>query len=122
KIPLPKPTHSEDGANGLPRWRTVAHAIRGQTEPTRFDHLKDVGGPQAVNWHVVRVLSAENQRRLRYAIPGRGWTKIPKRLRPQCHQEKEVGFRNAYGRMEWDQPSPTITGGCVTLSKGRFGH
>jgi DNA (cytosine-5)-methyltransferase 1 len=24
--------------------------------------------------------------------------------------------------MEWDQPSPTITGGCVTLSKGRFGH
>jgi DNA (cytosine-5)-methyltransferase 1 len=24
--------------------------------------------------------------------------------------------------MEWDSPSPTITGGCTTLSKGRFGH
>ena len=24
--------------------------------------------------------------------------------------------------MSWDQPSPTITGGCTTLSKGRFGH
>ena len=25
-------------------------------------------------------------------------------------------------RMEWDRPSPTITGGCTTFSKGRFGH
>ena len=24
--------------------------------------------------------------------------------------------------MSWDKPSPTITGGCTTLSKGRFGH
>ena len=24
--------------------------------------------------------------------------------------------------MEWDKPSPTITGGCTTFSKGRFGH
>ena len=27
-----------------------------------------------------------------------------------------------YGRMEWHQPSPTITAGCTTFSKGRFGH
>jgi DNA (cytosine-5)-methyltransferase 1 len=24
--------------------------------------------------------------------------------------------------MSWDKPAPTITGGCTTLSKGRFGH
>ena len=24
--------------------------------------------------------------------------------------------------MKWDQVSPTITGGCTTASKGRFGH
>ena len=24
--------------------------------------------------------------------------------------------------MAWDNVSPTITGGCTTLSKGRFGH
>ncbi|WP_392562280.1 DNA cytosine methyltransferase [Orbus sturtevantii] len=24
--------------------------------------------------------------------------------------------------MRWDAPSPTITGGCTVLSKGRFGH
>src|SRR6202035_3966873 len=32
------------------------------------------------------------------------------------------GFRNAYGRMEWDKASPTITAGCTSFSKGRFGH
>jgi DNA (cytosine-5)-methyltransferase 1 len=27
-----------------------------------------------------------------------------------------------YGRLSWDEPSATITAGCTTLSKGRFGH
>lgn len=38
-----------------------------------------------------------------------------------CHQ-KFSGFRDVYGRMAWDRPSPTITGGCVNPSKGRFLH
>jgi MFS transporter, ACS family, D-galactonate transporter len=33
-----------------------------------------------------------------------------------------VGFRNAYGRMKWDNVAPTITAGCTSLSKGRFGQ
>lgn len=33
-----------------------------------------------------------------------------------------LGFTNVYGRMTWDQVSPTITGGCTTPCKGRFGH
>jgi DNA (cytosine-5)-methyltransferase 1 len=32
------------------------------------------------------------------------------------------GFRDVYGRMAWDLPAPTITGGCVNPSKGRFLH
>ena len=28
-VPLPKPTHSATGANGLPKWRTVKDAIKG---------------------------------------------------------------------------------------------
>ena len=38
-----------------------------------------------------------------------------------CHQRLE-GFRDVYGRMAWDKPSPTITGGCINPSKGRFLH
>src|SRR5206468_12918252 len=59
---------------------------------------------------------------LRYATPGAHWKKIPKRYRPDCHQDKKAGFSNVYGRMKWDEVSPTITAGCTTLSKGRFGH
>lgn len=38
-----------------------------------------------------------------------------------CHQNFD-GFHDVYGRMAWDSPAPTITGGCVNPSKGRFLH
>ena len=38
-----------------------------------------------------------------------------------CHQKCD-GFRDVYGRMSWNLPSPTITGGCTNPSKGRFLH
>ena len=43
-------------------------------------------------------------------------------VRPECHRNGYDGFTNVYGRMTWDQASPTITGGCTTPCKGRFGH
>ena len=36
--------------------------------------------------------------------------------------EGAEGFTNTYGRMAWNQTPVTITGGCTTASKGRFGH
>lgn len=38
-----------------------------------------------------------------------------------CHQRLK-GFWDVYGRMAWDKPAPTITGGCINPSKGRFLH
>lgn len=38
-----------------------------------------------------------------------------------CHRRCN-GFKDIYGRMAWDDVSPTITGGCVNPSKGRFLH
>jgi DNA (cytosine-5)-methyltransferase 1 len=38
-----------------------------------------------------------------------------------CHREHD-GFYDVYGRMAWEAPSPTITGGCINPSKGRFLH
>lgn len=38
-----------------------------------------------------------------------------------CHQRLE-GFHDIYGRMRWDDVSPTITTGCINPSKGRFLH
>jgi len=57
------------------------------------------------------------------AVPknGGGRKDVPSDLVLNCHKG-DVGFRDVYGRMHWDQPSPTITGGCVNPSKGRFLH
>jgi DNA (cytosine-5)-methyltransferase 1 len=38
-----------------------------------------------------------------------------------CHKKCD-GFRDVYGRMSWNDVSPTITGGCINPSKGRFLH
>jgi DNA (cytosine-5)-methyltransferase 1 len=39
----------------------------------------------------------------------------------ECHQRCD-GFKDVYGRMTWNDVSPTITGGCFNPSKGRFLH
>lgn len=38
-----------------------------------------------------------------------------------CHRRTN-GFHDVYGRMAWDDTAPTITGGCINPSKGRFLH
>lgn len=40
----------------------------------------------------------------------------------KCHQKENVGFKDVYGRLRWDDYSSTITGGCLNPSKGRFLH
>jgi DNA (cytosine-5)-methyltransferase 1 len=39
----------------------------------------------------------------------------------ECHKRTD-GFFDVYGRMAWDEVSPTITSGCHNPSKGRFLH
>ncbi|MBA3047287.1 DNA cytosine methyltransferase [Patescibacteria group bacterium] len=43
-------------------------------------------------------------------------------LQLPCHRRCDGGFKDVYGRMKWDDVSPTITGGCTSPSKGRFLH
>lgn len=46
---------------------------------------------------------------------------LPKKYELPCHRAC-AGFRDVYGRMAWDEVSPTITSGCTNPSKGRFIH
>ena len=46
---------------------------------------------------------------------------VPAKYTLDCHKHFS-GFRDVYGRMAWERPSPTITGGCINPSKGRFIH
>jgi len=57
------------------------------------------------------------------AIPkdGGSRTDLPKSRQLACHRRTN-GFNDIYGRMAWNEPAPTITGGCFNPSKGRFLH
>jgi len=48
-------------------------------------------------------------------------TALPREAQLKCHRKMD-GFKDVYGRMRWKDVSPTITGGCINPSKGRFLH
>ena len=122
EIALPEATHSAGSTAGRATWRTVRDTIGNMPEPVTMEAARARGQIERSDWHVVRKLSHENVERIRAAKRGKTWVHTPECLRPACHRGGYIGFTNVYGRMEWDRPSPTITGGCTTLSKGRFGH
>ena len=73
--------------------------------------------------HSASSISAINLERLRASKPGGTWRDWPKKLRAPCHTKASGdGYVSVYGRMEWDKPSPTITGQCYGFGNGRFGH
>ncbi len=43
-------------------------------------------------------------------------------LAPKCHKSNKSSFKDTYGRMWWDKPSPTITTKFFSISNGRFAH
>lgn len=53
---------------------------------------------------------------------GGSWKDLPEEYILKCHNKKNVGFNDIYGRLRWDDYSTTITGGCLNPSKGRFLH
>jgi DNA (cytosine-5)-methyltransferase 1 len=122
ELALPKPTHHRIGEGGLSPWKTLRDVISDMDSPTLLDESWKAGGPQRYNWHIVRRLSPMNMARLRKTLPGASRAQLPRSLRPDCHKAADTGYTNVYGRMSWDQLPVTITGGCTTLSKGRFGH
>jgi DNA (cytosine-5)-methyltransferase 1 len=52
---------------------------------------------------------------------GGGRADLPRSRQLECHKLCD-GFKDVYGRMEWDKVAPTITSGFFNPSKGRFLH
>lgn len=119
-IRIPKPTHGKQ--EGLQPQVTVEEALKGLGRPIVTSKAKEFGGPRALKWHVFRQLSPINRERLKYIQQGGSRDLIPEHLRPNCHKNGYKGYNNVYGRMSANEPSPTITGGCTVMSKGRFIH
>lgn len=92
--------------------RTVRSVLWGRTSPTRS---RDPLHNYPVNRSgVIRALIKR--------IPKNGGSRSSLgQDQLKCHQDFD-GFKDVYGRMSWDRPAPTITGGCINPSKGRFLH
>lgn len=73
--------------------------------------------------HRARKLSDLNKKRIRMTPEGGGWKDWSDDLILDCHK-KESGksFGSVYGRMKWDEVSPTLTTQCTGYGNGRFGH
>lgn len=73
--------------------------------------------------HYSRKLSPINKKRIQNTPYGGSWIDWNDDLRLQCHK-KESGksYPSVYGRMKWEEPSPTMTTHCIGFGNGRFGH
>lgn len=102
---------------GKREYTTVREAIRS------FPVLRAGRAHGRVRNHVAAAISPINLDRLRATPPDggdrRSW---PDKLELECHQGDYRGHTDVYGRMAWDQPAPTLTGRCHSISNGRYGH
>ena len=93
--------------------RTVRDAFVNLRKPGKSrDALQNLGEQRSAK--VLKLIKS---------IPKDGGSRsdLPQSRQLECHKRTD-GFKDIYGRMAWDAPSPTITGGCFNPSKGRFLH
>jgi DNA (cytosine-5)-methyltransferase 1 len=85
-------------------------------------HLEATSRTKDAVHRIVKVHTPEVMERIK-ATPKNGGSRadVPE-FQLACHKGDKVGFRDVYGRMRWNDYSPTITGGCLNPSKGRFLH
>ena len=118
EIKLPNKTHSNDRESQLPHWKT-AEILLGLPPLKAGEEYR---GDLPVHNHIANGLSELNIKRLQIIRRGGGSRNaLPEELVLKCHKGK-TGHSDVYGILDINKPSVTITGGCMTFSKGRFGH
>lgn len=126
KFGLPVATYNREGTNGLKKWKTVKEAIDDLPHIEAGETYRD---DRNVHNHKCANLSKINLKRIE-AVRKNGGSRsgLPESLTLNCHKRKcadgkvFAGHGDVYGIMYPDKPAPTITGGCLCYSKGRYGH
>jgi DNA (cytosine-5)-methyltransferase 1 len=81
------------------------------------------GQDKSDSLHSARALTPRNLKRIKLSKPAGTWRDWPSHMRADCHQSKSGRtYPSVYGRMSWDEPSPTITTQFFGFGNGRFGH
>ncbi len=111
EITIPKETHTKDN------YVTVGDIIR------ELPKIEAGEISKKDNLHQAKKLEPINKRRILQSKPGGTWRDWDKNLLPKCYK-KDSGqtYTSVYGRMKWDDVSPTITTQFTSYGSGRFGH
>lgn len=123
EIDLPQQTHiapskkKEKNNCDLPEW-IKANVILGLPEIEAGMGCQEEG----IFNHTCNNMTEINIQRIQFIRKhGGSRTCLPPNLALPCHDGKS-GHTDVYGIMDMDKPAPTITGGCMYYSKGRYGH
>lgn len=126
KFGLPTETYNQKGTDGKKQWKTVSAAI-GDLPPIKAGEAFVDNGK--FHNHRCASLSETNLKRIREIRKNGGSRSgLSDELILECHKKKDnngnsfTGHGDVYGIMDPDKPAPTITGGCLFYSKGRYGH
>jgi DNA (cytosine-5)-methyltransferase 1 len=111
EIKVPQKTHSKD------KYVTVGDIIK------KLPKIKAGQKCKHDPMHQAKKLSEINTERIKQSKPSGSWKDWNKKLLPECYK-KDSGqtYTSVYGRMSWDNVSPTITTQFASYGSGRFGH
>ncbi len=73
--------------------------------------------------HRTSKLSDINKKRILSSLPGGTWKDWDRSLLPNCYLKKTgESYTSVYGRINWDDISPTLTTQFIRYGTGRYGH
>ncbi|ORE97756.1 DNA methylase C-5 cytosine-specific family protein [Aurantimonas sp. 22II-16-19i] len=138
-ISFPRPMFSEDGADGLPRYRTVGEAIEDLYPlPARPDNHPPLPYPSEplsdyqsalrsesgeLQNHACSQISELNRARIATVPQGGSWKDIPQDILPErFHRVRMTDYATLYGRLHDQAPSYTISAGFANITSGCFTH
>ncbi|MFT8386536.1 DNA cytosine methyltransferase [Lentilactobacillus hilgardii] len=119
KLQLPESTFSKNGDEKRKKWRTAKVIM--DLPPIKAGE-EYIDPKNKIFNHVSNDLSDLNKKRIRFIRKhGGDRASLPKKLTQNWHRNLKL-HKDVYGILDISKPAITMTGGCMTFSKGRFGH
>lgn len=85
------------------------------------DLLDRQGAASNAEWDRPSRLSTTNQERVEWLVADTSRRNLNDDMRPISHQ-RNPNYPAVYGKLDWDGPAGTITGGFLSPGRGRFTH
>ncbi len=115
---------SKEGRIGLiPPTCDEKHMVTVRNAIGKLPPVKAGGSCKDDPLQTASALSDLNLRRIKASTQNGTWRDWPEDLRLDCHKKSSgKTYPSVYGRMAWDETSPTITTQFYMYGTGRFGH